>query len=73
METKSLRHDLLNAAIDALGSLRNAEGVGAAKDAFDSVGALLAVTRVGSLLGRGRRLLSDVCRIQWSTKRIVLN
>lgn len=68
METKyqqPLRHgDRLGAAIDALCSLKNAEGVGAAKDAFDSVGALLVVIKVGLLLGHVSRLLSDLCRIR---------
>jgi hypothetical protein len=71
MDTKSRgskRQDVtlsaLNAAIEAMNLAKEVSGVTPAKAIFGSVGVILAMIRVGSLLVRFDESQANVCRIR---------
>ena len=62
----------LNENIDAL-NLAEVSSITPAKAAFRSASVLLTEIRVGFLPSHSGRLLANVYRTQWSTKRTLLN
>ena len=81
METKSQRlkrrNDALPSLDAAIGALdlarRTTNPESGIKDLFDSSGVLLHTIKVCPLPVHVGRLLADMCRARWSTKRIMWN
>jgi len=63
----------LNVAIDDLNLAKQASNVTSVKATFGSASVLLTEIRVGFLPSHGGRLLANLYRTQWPTKRTLLN
>ena len=62
----------LNEAIEDLNRAKEVSSITPAKAVFGSTSALLPTIRVSSIVDSSR-LLANVCRIRWSTERVMSN